>query len=216
MRRKIEHISSLGYTLLEVIIALLIFSTMTILAGRAFEQSLRQYELFKCREGDLWEEKKWILLQRTFQCVIPYALLSPKAQRYPYFIGKQNTISYVTNCPIANDLPVIVFLERIMDQKGKIKLVYYEYPIYSRDYSDIKGLEFTKEYRKGTQLIYLSDLSVIDFSFFGYDQRDRQWKWSMEFEGSQNLSVPKIVKISYKSPRQSETIFLGTGIDYEK
>lgn len=205
-----------GYTLLEVIIALLIFTIMSVLAVRAFEQSLRQYELFKLRDGDLWEEKKWILLNRTFQCLIPYNLSNPRAQRYPYFIGRQNIISYVSNCPIVNDLPVIVFLEKELDQSGKFKLVYYEFPIYSSDYSEIKRLEFTKEYRRGTKLIYLSDVEFIELFFFGYDQIEKRWKWFMEFDGAQTISIPRIVKISYKSSRHSDTIFLGIGTDYEK
>ncbi|MCS7106347.1 MAG: prepilin-type N-terminal cleavage/methylation domain-containing protein, partial [Candidatus Aenigmarchaeota archaeon] len=61
-----------GYTLLEVLIASLIFSAMIFLATLALDQSLKQYQSLIKRGLNFWEDSKILWLQRSLSSALDY------------------------------------------------------------------------------------------------------------------------------------------------
>ncbi|MEO0280525.1 MAG: prepilin-type N-terminal cleavage/methylation domain-containing protein, partial [candidate division WOR-3 bacterium] len=73
-----------GYTLVEVLIASLIFSAMVVLASFAFNQGMRQYEAVARRGINFWENTKILLLERSISSMLDYYVVDEKNFWFPY------------------------------------------------------------------------------------------------------------------------------------
>ncbi|MFN3406864.1 MAG: type II secretion system protein J [Caldimicrobium sp.] len=205
-------IKSQGYTLIEVLMAILIFSTLVFLATFAFTQGMKQYEVVVRKGLNFFEETKLLFLERNIASATDYFIADEKNYWFPYFIGRDNLISYVSLSPLAKDIPVIAFLEKKQESSGKFSLVYYEIPVYTLNYKEIQRIITFKEYQINPSLTILSDLEDLKFQFYTYDTIKKDWVWSSEHK-EKTVYLPRMVKISYLFNEERVHYFFGIHTD---
>lgn len=204
LRKKISN----GYTLIEVVIAIAIFSFMIALATAALNQGLKQYQHMMDKGINLWDAAKNLWVTKSFNAAIDYYVYTEGKKWFPYFHGSQDAVSYVSLSPVAGDLPVVVWLKNEKMNTGKRSLVYYELPVYTKDYKELERMDTFHDYKKGWSVKLLENVENVKIRFFGYDVRKRQSLWSNGFDGSLTKSLPALVEITYiREGKKSEIVF---------
>jgi general secretion pathway protein J len=199
-------IISKGYTLMEVLVALVIFSAMMLLAGAALNQGLSQYRGLVDRGLNFWDHAKKIWLDKSFHSMTDYFVFTKSDRWFPYFKGDLDYISYVTLAPFVGEMPVVVWLKKERGENNKFQLMYYEMPVYVKTAEDLDKDYISNEYRKGSPYAVLSELDQVDFSFYGCETQNARCRWYSALDGKSFKSLPTAVRISYR--RGSENGFL--------
>jgi general secretion pathway protein J len=190
-----------GYTLIEVLVAIVIFTAMLMLAGMALNQGLTQYHGLVEKGLNFWDYAKTIWMDKSFNSATDYYVHTRSDGWFPYFKGGQDGISYVSLAPLAGELPVVVWIKSESEEGGRRSLVYYEMPVYTKTYEDIERDSVFGDYRKGKSFKLLKEVEDIGFSFYGYDSVRRIYQWFSTFEGNKMKMLPSLVKISYHRDR---------------
>jgi general secretion pathway protein J len=186
-----------GYTLIEVLVAMAIFTAMLMLAGVALNQGLSQYHGLVEKGLDFWDYAKKISLDKSFNSAIDYYVYTRSDQWFPYFKGDQEGVSFVSLAPFAGDLPVVVWIKSENQADGKKTLVYYELPVYTKSYEDIDRDAVFDDYKKGKSFKVLEGLEGVEFQFYGFDFLTKKYEWNDRFDGSRKKLLPALVKISF-------------------
>jgi len=207
-----RHFSK-GYTLIEVLVALAIFSSMMMLAGVALNQSLQQYHGLAEKGIGFWDSAKNIWVDKSFNSTIDYYVYRRGDRWFPYFKGNQEGISYISLAPLAGDLPVVIWIRNEAAENGKRSLVYYELPVYTKSYEDIERNYVLGDYKKGSSIKLLEAVEGIEFIFYGYDNLERKFKWYNSFEGERMKSIPSSVIISYQKNGKKSRLVYGINVN---
>src|SRR4030042_3533877 len=186
-----------GYTLIEVLVAMAIFSSMMMLAGTALDQGLKQYHGLAEKGLGFWDNAKKIWIDKSFNSMIDYYVYTRSDGWFPYFRVSQEGISYVSLAPLAGDLPVVVWIQNKAEENGRRSGVYYELPVYTKSYDEIERDYIFADYEKGRSLKLLESVEGIEFSFYGYNMRDRRYGWYNNFDGNRMNILPSSIIISY-------------------
>lgn len=202
-----------GYTLIEVLVAMAIFSSMMMLAGMALNQSLKQYHGLAEKGIGFWDYAKKIWIDKSFNSITDYYVHTRSDGWFPYFRGNQEGISYVSLAPLAGDLPVVVWIRNEAGESGMRSLVYYELPIYTKSYDEIDRDYIFADYKKGKSLKLLEEVEGIEFSFYGYDFNERRFKWYSQFDGNRMKLVPSSIGISYAYGGQKGRLVFGINVN---
>lgn len=202
-----------GYTLIEVLVAMAIFSSMMMLAGMALNQSLKQYHGLAEKGIGFWDYAKKIWIDKSFNSITDYYVHTKSDGWFPYFRGNQEGISYVSLAPLAGDLPVVVWIRNEAGESGMRSLVYYELPIYTKSYDEIDRDYIFADYKKGKSLKLLEEVEGIEFSFYGYDFNERRFKWYSQFDGNRMKLVPSSIGISYAYGGQKGRLVFGINVN---
>lgn len=205
--------SSEGYTLIEVLVAMAIFSSMMMLAGMALSQSLKQYHGLAEKGIGFWDYAKKIWIDKSFNSITDYYVHTRSDGWFPYFRGSQEGISYVSLAPLAGDLPVVVWIRNEAEASGMRSLVYYELPIYTKSYDEIDRDYIFADYKKGKSLKLLGEVEGIEFSFYGYDFNERRFKWYSQFDGNKMKLLPASIGISYAYGGQKGRLLFGINVN---
>lgn len=195
LRKQLRHPK--GYTLIEVLVAMVIFTTMLMLAGMALNQGLAQYHGLVEKGLNFWNYAKKIWIDKSFNSATDYYVYTRSDSWFPYFKGSMDGVSYVSLAPFAGELPVVVWIKIEDEEDGKHALVYYEIPVYTKTYDEIDRDYVFNDYKKGKSFRVLEGVNGIEFSFYGYDIIKRIYQWSSSFDGSKMLRLPSLVRISY-------------------
>jgi prepilin-type N-terminal cleavage/methylation domain len=202
-----------GYTLIEVLVAMLIFTAMLMLAGVALNQGLTQYHGLVEKGLNFWNYAKNIWIDKSFNSATDYYVYTRSDGWFPYFKGSQDGVSYVSLVPFAGELPVIVWIKSEDEDGGKYSLVYYETPVYTKTYEEIDRDYVFGDYRKGKSFKLLEGVKGIEFSFYGYDFAKRMYQWYSSFDGNKMKVLPALVKISYTRDLGRGDIVVGINVN---
>lgn len=202
-----------GYTLIEVLVAMAIFTSMVMLATMALNQGLKQYHGLMEREINFWDSAKKLWINRSFSSAVDYYIYTDAGGWFPYFRGSQDVISYISLAPLVGDLPVSVWLKNERQDNGKRSLVYYELPVHTMTYKEIERAYIFSDYKEGQSIRLLEDVEGIEFKFYGYDLQRRQHAWSGDFDGSRKRVLPTLIKISYTNAGEKNTLIFAIKTD---
>lgn len=211
-----------GYTLIEVLVATMVFSAMALLAGMALNQGLRQYQGLVDQGLNFWSHAQKIWTDKSFNSTVDYYVHDVKRGWFPYFIGNQDGVSYVSLAPLAGDIPVVVWLRKELTGDGKSNLVYYEMPVYARSYRDIEWRFASGDYQKGRSVRLLEGADQMRFGYFGYDMHDDRHRWRDIYEGCVTRRLPLLVQIAYVRGGEEKMFMFGIHVnshlkmDYEQ
>jgi len=186
-----------GYTLIEVLVAMAIFTSMLVLAGTALNQGLRQYQGLVAKGLGFWDQAKNIWIDKSFNSTIDYYVNTRSNGWFPYFKGSNNTVSYVSLAPFADEVPVVVWLKSETQENGKNALRYYELPVYAKTLEDLERDEVFGNYKKGKSFNLLEDVEGISFKYYGCGISDGQCRWLDDYDGGNRKVLPSSVKIEY-------------------
>jgi general secretion pathway protein J len=187
-----------GYTLIEVLVAMAIFTSMLVLAGMALNQGLRQYHGLVARGLGFWDHAKKIWIDKSFNSTVDYYVNTRSNGWFPYFKGNSDSVSYVSLAPFADEVPVVVWIKSETQENGKSALRYYELPVYAKTFEDIDRDEVFGNYKKGKSFNLLTDVEGISFEYYGCSITDRQCRWLTLYDGGNMKMLPLSVKIEYK------------------
>jgi general secretion pathway protein J len=188
-----------GYTLIEVLVALVIFVAMLGLAGAALNQGLTQYRGLVDKGLNFWDHAKKIWLDKSFNSMTDYYVFTEKDRWFPYFKGDLELMSYVTLAPLVGELPVAVWLRKEQGPNNKFLLQYYEMPVLTKKAEDLEGDTVLGGYRNGPSYRILSEMDQIDFGFYSCETPPSQiCGWNSTFEGSKAKLLPQAVRIAYR------------------
>jgi general secretion pathway protein J len=207
-----RHFSK-GYTLIEVLVALAIFSSMMMLGGVALNQGLQQYRGLAEKGIGFWDYAKNLWIDKSFNSTIDYYVYKRGDRWFPYFKGNQEGISYISLAPLAGDLPVVIWIRNEAAENGMRSLMYYELPIYTRSYEDIERNYVFGDYKKGNSVKLLEAVEGIEFIFYGYDPFEKKFKWYSNFEGERMKSLPSSVIISYQQNGKKSRLVFGINVN---
>ena len=202
-----------GYTLIEVLVAMAIFSSMMILAGMALNQSLKQYHGLAEKGLGFWDYAKKIWIDKSFNSITDYYVHTRSEGWFPYFRGSQEGISYVSLAPLTGELPAVVWIRNEAEENGMRSLVYYELPVYTKSYEDIERDYIFADYKKGKSVKLLEGVESIEFSFYGYDIRDRKYGWYNNFDGNRVKLLPSSIIISYNHNGKKDKLVFSINVN---
>ena len=188
---------SKGYTLIEVLVAMAIFTAMLVLAGAALNQGLRQYQGLVEKGLGFWDYAKTIWLDKSFNSATDYYVYTRADRWFPYFKGNQEGISYVSLTPFAGEYPVVVWIKNEGQADGKRTLRYYELPVFTKTYADIDREGIFGDYKTGKSFPLLENAEDVAISYFGCGFVDGQCRWGNMFDGATMRLLPSSVKIEY-------------------
>ncbi len=186
---------SKGYTLLEVLIATLIFSSIVLIATGALNQSMSQYKALMERGVSFWDYAKYEWIQRSFASALDYYVNDEKGNWFPYFIGNQDYVSYIS-LPLTAEGAVAVWIKKEKQKNGNYSIVYYELPIYAENFKDIQKKYTFEEYKKGLSVVLWNDLKEVEIEYYGYDFSKNAYEWFKSYEGIKRLILPEMIRFS--------------------
>ena len=196
-RTRFRSSSGDGYTLIEVLVAMAIFTAMLVLAGAALNQGLRQYQGLVEKGLGFWDYAKTIWIDKSFNSATDYYVYTRADRWFPYFKGNQEGISFVSLAPFAGEDPVVVWIKNESQADGKRTLRYYELPVFTKTSEDIEREGIFEDYKKGKSFQLLEDAEDVAISFYGCGFVDRQCRWVNAFDGARMRLLPSSVKIEY-------------------
>ena len=186
-----------GYTLIEVLIAVAIFSTIVTISTMALNQGLMQYHGILERGVNFWDNAKYLWINKSFNSTVNYYVHSRNDGWFPYFRGNQEVISYVSLSPLAENKPVIAWIRNERDTNGR-SLVYYELPVYTKNIKDIEREDFFRTSKKENTITLLKGIESVYITFYSYNMEERKYLWTREFYGEKEKSLPLAIKIDYR------------------
>lgn len=208
-----NEIRAEGYTLIEVLVAMVIFTAMLMLAGMALNQGLSQYHGLAEKGLNFWSYATNIWMDKNFNSTIDYYVHTKSDGWFPYFKGSQEGISYVTLAPFAGDLPVVAWVKNSTEEKGGRSLIYYELPVYTKSYEEIERNEIFSDYKKGASFKILNSVEDIEINFYGYDLQGKKYSWVNTFDGSKMKVIPSLIKISYRSEGKKNNLIFNINVN---
>jgi len=203
-----KSLASKGYTLIEVVVALAIFSSMLLLGSLALNQTLREYKALADKGFAFWNYAKVVWLDKSVASMTDYFVKTREHRWFPYFKGDGNGFSYVSLAPFANDAPVVVWVVKEKKEGGMFDLVYYELPVMTKKYQDIEDDVVFNNYKKGNSFVVFSDLEEISFQYYGFNLLKRKYEWFNEFDGRLKKVLPSAILITYKDKEGEKKLFL--------
>lgn len=204
-----------GYTLLEVLIASLLFSLIVFLAVYSFNQVFLYYNIISKRGIDFSQYMKILWLYQSTSAIIDYYVFDEdKKYWFPLFIGEPDRLIYVTASPLSVSLPTVVILRRETGNNYKYQLTYEEIPVYGKNWSDIRHLlTGIRSDSRRNPIVLIDDLDSLKISYYGFDFSRRVDMWTESYDGRKKLRFPSIIRIEYTRNQQSEEIILPVQIN---
>lgn len=194
-----------GYTLIEILISLLIFSLITGLISYAVSQGLSQYKGIIKKTSTHWDKAKIFFLNKSFASTVDYYV--KEETWFPFFEGDINYIIYITEAPLAESFPVLVFIVREKSSNGKWKITYYEIPVYTLSHKQIQDLFSSGKYKKGNKMVLFNDLDDVKFEFFGQKKTREKPDWYSKFSGKNEKSLPMIIRFYLTEGEEKKNLF---------
>jgi hypothetical protein len=180
-----------GYTFIEILLSLIIFTMTVGLVSYAITQSLDQYKGVIHKTTGFWQKTKMFWLQKSFSSTIDYYVR--EEEWFPFFEGERDYIAYITEVAFAFDKPVLAVITL-----EKNSIVYYEIPVYTLTYTEIKQILREGGFRKGTRVILFENVESPYFEYYGWQPAKERPSWDSIYSGQKNKLLPMYVKISFK------------------
>lgn len=189
---------NLGYTLMEVLLATFIFSVLVIISTHALNQGIMHYQNLMKRGLNFWEDTKVFSLIKVFKSALDYYVYDETAKIwFPFFEGNQERISFVTGSPLFYDVPTLVIITLEKDKHDQYSLVYYETPVYTLNYKELKEILNFRKYTDFKNIKLFENLRNVRFNFLYYDPSKRGYFWALTHKNFYPL-LPCMVEIILK------------------
>ncbi len=206
--------SQYGFTLIELLVSILAFSALMYISALSFSMFLTRWNTEKTEiySHMAFLRKLWLLedsLESAIDYFVPYSTRRGRETWEPYFIGRAQSVSYVTLSPIISPgCPAVVRLQAEKDvTTGKLSLVYKEWslkgtylnsfedmPGYPRSVVLIDGLEKIAIQYYGSREVTLDPVSLRFVTKFGWDD---------SYSGHEFHALPTKIKLFITSPNGS-------------
>lgn len=197
-----------GFTLIEVVVATAIFTSMVLLSTMALNQGFRQYKTVMDEGVNLWKVARSFWIHKSAAGMLFYYIDEGKrTQWYPYYVCTTDMISYVSASPMADTVPVVAWIVK-ENNGGNFNVVYYELPVYVKKQAELEKDYQSGDYKKGNSFVIIENVSDVRFESYVEDPLTKLWDWSREYYGKNGGKLPKYVRIAYKKDGRFNALLL--------
>lgn len=201
----IRRAKSTGFTLIEILIAMLVLSIVMFIGSLSFSTfSQRWQQDMGSFTQEVVNAKNLVLLQKAFSGMSNYIVKDDKGEPVYFFKGNEKYLMFVTNNPVFNtDGQALIRLSVTVRADGKQQLKYEEAPF---ELSPLLSLASLPKANYSQILLTYND---IRFNFYGWeDQKQRaafyegepmSLKWMREYFGEKTGMLPYAVNITWGS-----------------
>ncbi|MBF0518437.1 MAG: prepilin-type N-terminal cleavage/methylation domain-containing protein [Nitrospirae bacterium] len=210
---------SKGYTLIEAVVAVAIFSAMMMLAMAALNQGFKQYKAVMEEGVNFWKIARSYWLHKSVSGVVYYYVSDEKRLSWntwrPYIVCRPDLLSYVSNTPMAGELPVVVWIVTEKNSaKDALNLMYYELPVYTKNMEDIKQEFISGAYKNGNSFSIVEDVTDVTMECYAMDSLTKLWSWVQKYETKPGVTIlPSAVRINYRKHNKNESIFFNIRVN---
>jgi len=213
---------SQGFTLIEVLLATLLFSVLIGIASWGYSQYLRVWEseLFS-DVPEMSAYRRLTLMRRSIEGIFDYYVTSAKSDfMVPFFEGRASGFVFVTRCPVFSEAEVALAHVRLDKHEDRYRLTYTEESL-GETYLAVRkeGLDPNHTF------IVMDDVSRYEIAYFGLSSEGltpeqlsaetdlRTYKWTSDFSGGQRGLMPAKVDMQLqKEGKEYRFLFhLGEG-----
>ncbi|NRD74689.1 prepilin-type N-terminal cleavage/methylation domain-containing protein [Shewanella sp. VB17] len=192
-----------GFTLIEVLIAMLVLSMVMFIGSLSFSTFSQRWQKDMGRfTQEVANAKNLILLQKSLNGMSNYIVKDSEDEPVYFFKGNEKYLMFVTNNPIFNtEGQALIRLSVSMSADGKERLNYEESP-----FEGAPLLRLTSLPKANYSQILLVD-NNIRFNYYGWEkQKDRadfyegepvKLKWIQEYFSEKIGMLPYAVNISW-------------------
>lgn len=203
-----KSVEKCGYTLIEVLLATMLFSIIVMLASFSLEQGLKYYHGLAERGLNFWRRAEPLWLNNIFGAMIDYYVRDEdKRKWYPFFTGTREFVAGVSGRALGERFPVIFVIEKEVEAKGKFALVYYELPVSTMNHKELKELIDFKQYKQWRKIKLYSGLVRVEFRYFGRDEKNIE-RWHEEYDSWRYQSLPSLIRIDLSYDIGDDIIYL--------
>lgn len=184
IKKQYKHRS--GFTLVEVLIAMTLFSMIMLMMFTALNTTSRNWYLTEAKT-EKNDERRLIqgFIRKQFEQLVPMLQLSQSDNRV-LFQGESNTVTYTSYLPSHHAGAGIYLLNLSVDDN---KLVLQHQDISAKINLDKKITLTDKNSR-----VLLEDIDSIEFEYFGREDNDDTPSWHDRWEINNRL--PELIKIN--------------------
>mgnify|MGYP006126238207 FL=1 len=165
-----------GFTLIEVLIAMVILMSLMFTANYSYSQ-YSSYWAGRLGQFDrtLFQFQGLLQVKDTIDSALPYFVEDGQGEYTFYFLGRDQGVTFVSAAPIfavtQNDASVVrLFIEKV---DARYQLVYEEAPL-----SDEILIRLDQQLTFKYRLVLLSSSKPLSFSYFGW----KQWQHKTQRE----------------------------------
>jgi prepilin-type N-terminal cleavage/methylation domain-containing protein len=200
---KLTSANQSGYTLVEVLIAMVILVSLMFTANYSYSM-YSQYFSGRLGQFDrsMFRYQGMLQIKETIESAIPYIVKNSRGEHTFYFLGRAQGLTFVSAAPIFavtnNDVSVVrIFSEQTAQG---YQLVYEEAPLTDTLLVDLdQPLDF--KYRT----VLMKSTELLSFSYFGWDVREHKYdrqthtttvpRWGDSYDASVTRVQPEILKM---------------------
>ncbi|MBF0486610.1 MAG: prepilin-type N-terminal cleavage/methylation domain-containing protein [Nitrospirae bacterium] len=197
-----------GFTLIEVVVAIAIFTSMVLLSTAALNQAFKQYKKVMDEGVNLWKVARSFWIHKSASGMLFYFIDDgTRLKWYPYFVCNPDVISYVSASPMADNVPVVVWIVKEKHDEN-YDLVYYELPVYVKKQQELEKDYQSGRFKKGYSFVIIEDISSVSFESYVEAPVTKLWDWSREYYGKSGGKLPKYLRIAYKKDGRFNALML--------
>jgi len=192
-RQTVKYGHSLGYTLIEILIALTLFSVILMLVFSALHTSSKSW-IASEQQIAANEDKRLILtfIKRQLSQVVPLLQINGKKNNV-VFKGEQDSLRFVSALPAHRGGGGLYLLTLRADEDLTL---YYQIVTTNID------LATDLDNEKIKSQVLIADIDKIEFSYFGSEDTDDTPTWYEQWENQKQL--PDLISLRIRSKDSSE------------
>ncbi len=197
---------ALGFTLIEVIVALTILGFIALMVSGTFRLGLSSWEKGDAIKDD-YQKIRMIsqLVSRQIKSAVPYKIKTEKAEgNYLAFDGKAHSLRFVSTLPIKTRRPegFVYVVYQFRDEGGKKgRFVLYEEKALNKDF-------FEDDLKEDSAVTLFEGISQISFQYYreADTEKNRSEEWVEEWNAKEEKELPKALRmtVTYWNERDKE------------
>jgi general secretion pathway protein J len=198
MRRKTEAFdlsAKLGFTLIEVLVALTLLGFILLILFGAFRMGLSAWNRGESTKEE-YQKVRVIsqLISRQIKSAVPYKIKTQKAEGdYLAFEGKAHSLRFVSAFPMkARQAEGFVYAVYEFKEGGKEegRLVLYEQRVLNKDF-------FADDLREDLGISILEGISNVRFEFYREEdsEQNKPEEWVEEWSAKEEKELPKALRM---------------------
>ncbi len=185
-----------GFTLIESLIATLIFSLLLGIATWGYSQYLKVWQEDRFTGMPEMETyRKVTLMRRSLESLFDYYVKdSDSSFLVPFFEGGKSRFLFVTRSPALVDSETALAQVSFRPDEGSYKLIYGE--------ESLRGTylrQKREELAQAKEMVVLNDIEKYDIAYFGPESPElKSFKWSEGFSAGNRAIMPTKVDLQVK------------------
>lgn len=194
MKRKVK-----GFTFIEVMISLVLFSLILLMVLGTFRLSLSSWEkVEKQNDRTLRIRTLQNLMIHQIKSIFPYKVKTEKAEGdYLAFEGKPDSLRFVSNYSMKSKRSEgLVYAAYLWKNREKLEL--YEGRVLQKEF-------FETPLKEDSLVFVLSGISNLIFEYLKKEE-DEEGTWMKEWEGKGLDPLPQAIRISFQLEDEKEPI----------